>query len=220
MSDNNEQALERVSLRAALGVGGDPDFALMLPAGWIRRPPDDETEQAIIASLQRRLMDAHRPDLYGRLRSQVREAFANMRKVSTLAIFMPGDDVPESAVLPVSLTASIQHAEPGQNLDGFVRDAIAHSGATPLLGDKRTLRVERTTTESLDGEPLRVTTVAYLTPVPGSQRRRALVLSLVVLRPIDVSDEDEFFVQMLGLFDLCVSTLVWLPPDGDMSPSP
>ena len=62
-----------------------------------------------------------------------------------------------------------------------------------------------------NGEQLLVTTVAYLTPIPGSGRRRALLLTLVLLRGADVPPDDPPLLQMKALFDLCVSTLTWLP---------
>ena len=92
-----------------------------------------------------------------------------------------------------------------------MRGAVAREGATPLLGDKRFLRAERETTQSLDGDTGIVTTVLYLTPFPGSGRRRALQLTLVIVRPPDAPADDEPMVQMRALFDLCVSTLTWLP---------
>lgn len=205
-----EGAQARVSLREALGGAPDPDFGLVLPPGWERRDVTDAEQTRMLSQIRGRLMEAHRPDLYARMRVLVGDAFAQMRKVSTVAMFTPGDS-PDAVFIPASLTASIQHAEPGENLDGYVRSAIQRDGATPLLGDKRVMRVERETTDTLDGEQVLVTTVAYLTPVPGSQRRRALLLTLVIMRPLDVPADDAPLVQMKALFDLCVSTLTWFP---------
>jgi hypothetical protein len=206
-----EPSPTRVSLREQLGGAPDPDFALMLPPGWVRRDVTDEEQERMLSGIRGRLLDAHRPDLYGRMRGLVREAFTQMRRVSTIAMFTAGDSAPDSAYMPASLTATVQHAEPGQNLDAYVRSAIVSDGATPLLGDKRFMRVERETSEALDGEQMLVTTVVYMTPVPGSDRRRALLLTLVILRPIDAPADDGPLVQMKTLFDLCASTLTWIP---------
>lgn len=201
----------RIGLRELLGGEPDPDFSLVLPPGWVRRGVDEDEQERMLAQIRTRTMQAHRPDLHARLRVMVDEAFTQMRKVSTVAMFTAADEAPESAYLPASLTASIQHAEPGQTLDSYVRAAILADGATPLLGDKRIMRVERETSDTLDGEQLLVTTVAYLTPVPGSGRRRALLLTLVLLRGADVPADDPPLLQMKALFDLCASTLTWMP---------
>lgn len=203
----------QVSLRELLGGAPDPDFALVLPPGWVRRDVTDAERDHMLDKMRVRLLDAHRPDLYGRMRALVTQAFTQMRSVSTVAMFTAGDDAPDSAYMPASLTATIQHAEPGENLDAYVRGAITANGATALFGDKRFLRVERETTERMDGESMLATTVVYMTPVPGSQRRRALLLTLVILRPTDAPADDLPLVQMKTLFDLCASTLTWLPVD-------
>lgn len=214
MTDAAEtQPPARVSLREQLGGTPDPDFALALPPGWVRRDVSDDEQQRMLSKVRGRLLEAHRPDLYARMRQLVDEAFTQMRKVSTIAMFTAGDSAPDSAYLPASLTATIQHAEPGHNLDAYVRSAITADGATPLLGDKRVMRVERESSETLDGEQLLVTTVVYMTPVPGSERRRALLLTLVIMRPTDAPADDAPLLQMKALFDLCVSTLTWLPRD-------
>jgi len=200
----------QVPLRELLGGSPDPDFALVLPPGWVRREVTDAEQKDMLGKIRGRMLDAHRPDLYGRMRALVNDAFTQMRKVSTVAMFTAADDAPDTAFMPASLTATIQHAEAGQNLDSYVRGALAGDGATALFGDKRFIRVERETTESLDGEQMLVTTVVYMTPVPGSQRRRALLLTLVILRPLDAPADDLPLVQMKTLFDLCASTLTWV----------
>ncbi|MBO9625082.1 MAG: hypothetical protein J7484_01755 [Microbacterium sp.] len=201
----------RISLREQLGGTPDPDFTLMLPPGWVRREVTDDEQERMLTKVRGRLLEAHRPDLYGRMRQLVTEAFTQMRKVSTVAMFTAGDSAPDSAYMPASLTATIQQADPGENLDAYVRAAIASDGATPLLGDKRIMRVERESSQTLDGEPMLVTTVVYMSPVPGSERRRALLLTLVIMRPPEAPADDAPLLQMKALFDLCVSTLTWIP---------
>ncbi len=203
----------RVSLREQLGGTPDPDFALVLPPGWVRREVTDDERDRMLSKVRGRLMEAHRPDLYGRMRQLVTEAFTQMHRVSTVAMFTAADEAPDSAYMPASLTATVQHADPGQNLDAYVRSAILSDGATPLLGDRRIMRVERESSDTLDGERMLVTTVVYMTPVPGSERRRALLLTLVIMRPPEAPADDAPLLQMKTLFDLCVSTLTWTPRD-------
>lgn len=201
----------RISLREQLGGAADPDFALVLPPGWERREVTSDEEERMLSGVRSRLRDAHRPDLYARMSELVQEAFVQMRRVSTVAMFLPSPDAEDALYLPASLTAGVQHADAGTNLDSFVASAVRTQGATPLLEDKRFLRVERDATKTLDGDTTGVTTVVYLTPVPGSQRRRALQLTLVVMHPVDAPPDDPPLVAIKALFDLCVSTLNWIP---------
>lgn len=206
-----EGPTERISLRAELGAAPDPDFTLVLPPGWIRRSVDGAVEKDMLGAMRSRLMQAHRPDLYAQMDRLLRDAFTQMRRVEAVAMFVPSTDASEALYLPASLTASIQRAPAGENLDAVVREAIAERGATALLEDKRFLRMETDEVQTLEGERVAVTTVMYLTPIPGSQRRRALRLVLVIMRPVDVPADDPPMVAMRTLFDLCVSTLAWLP---------
>lgn len=201
----------RVSLRDALGAKRDPDFALVLPPGWARRPVTHDERQRMDAAMRARLRDAHRPDLYARMRQLLGEAFAQMDAADVVAMFIPDGTDDDALVLPASLTARILRAEPGETLDAHVRAAISREGATPLLGDKRFLRAEREGRQTLDDDTAAVTTVVYLTPVPGSGRQRALQFTLVIARPTDVPADDPPMVQMRALFDLCVASLVWEP---------
>ncbi|MGO4681881.1 hypothetical protein [Microbacterium sp. 2MCAF23] len=201
----------RVSLREQLGGAPDPDFTLILPPGWERRGVDDATERSMLGAMRQRLMTAQRPELYAQMNRLLREAFVQMRKVSVVAMFVPADDAEHALFLPASLTASIQRSDSGENLDDFVRTAIREHGATALLEDQRFLRMERDEVQTVEGERVGVTTVVYITPMPGSQRRRALRLTLVLMRPDDVPLDDPPLVAMRALFDLCVSTLAWLP---------
>lgn len=207
-------ASTRVSLRTELGGAADPDFLLVLPPGWERRAVNDAERDRMLSAMRTRLMNAQRPEIYARMQTLMRESFDRFKKTSTVAMFVPsdpGESGEQPLILPASLTAGIQKAEPGQTLDAFVRNAIARDGATPLFQDKRFLRVERDKPESLDGERFITTTVAYMTPIPGSGRQRALLLTLVLLRPEDVPADDEPMVAMKALFDMCVSSLTWVP---------
>ncbi|MCT9818879.1 hypothetical protein N3K63_01120 [Microbacterium sp. W1N] len=206
----------RVSLRDALGAPRDPDFTLVLPPGWTRRPVTADERTRMDAAMRARLMEVHRPDLYARMRVLLAEAFAQLDAVGAVAMFLPDtDESPGALVLPASLTARVLRAEPGATLDDHVRASIVRDGATPLLGDKRILRAERESEQHIDGESALLTTVVYLSPIPGSGRRRALQLTLVITRPVDVPADDPPLLQMRALFDLCVSSLAWVSADDD-----
>ncbi len=203
---------ERLSLREQLGGAPDPVFEISLPTGWVRREATQTQHEQLQSSLRDRLMQAHRPDLLARLRPLVDDAFAKMAEESVIAFFTPGTGDDEALGLPASLIASLRQAPvPGENLDPLIRSLIREAGATPLLGDQRVLRFEREARQKVDDGEFLQTTVVYLTPVPGSDRRRALQLTATIARPVDAPADDRPFVLMKALFDLCASTVTWKP---------
>ncbi|QYJ05589.1 hypothetical protein KUV85_07905 [Nocardioides panacisoli] len=201
-----------MTLRDELGVRPDPEFDLDLPDGWARHGVDEESLQGLLAAVRRRCMDAHKPDLYAEMRLQMEEAFANMRRGGVFAYFCPSDPDPGTLAIPASINASVRRAEPGQSLDDLARTLIRQHGATPLLGDKRTLRCERERTSRLGTETLVHHSVVYLTPIPGAKRRRALSLVAGFARAPEVPTDAESIEATRFLFDACISTLRWRAP--------
>ncbi len=108
--------------------------------------------------------------------------------------------------VPASITATILSAD--QGLDEHMAQLIA-DGATALEGDRRFVRSEATDEVTQDGVRLGVTTVRYFTPVPGSRRRRALVLSAVMPHPPGIDPEDRLLAATKLLIDAHVGTLRW-----------
>ena len=199
------------ALRAELGMRRDPEFEMDLPAGWTRSAADDETLRRMLTSMKRRLMEAHRPDLYAQMKSMLESSFEDMRRGGVFAFFSATDPGPHTLFVPASLNASIRKAEPGQNLDDIVRSLVREQGATPLLGDKRTLRVERQKIRRMGTDSLVSHSIVYLTPVPGAQRRRALQLVAGFASAVGTPADDPMLESMRALFDSCVSTLRWRP---------
>ncbi|WP_159620946.1 protein TPRXL [Ruania rhizosphaerae] len=200
------------SLRDELGVRKDPEFEMTLPPGWSRRAPDDETLEAMMVRMKQRLMDAHRPDLYGQLRTQLQQSFEDMRKNGVFAMFVPDGDENETLFLPVSLNASIRRAEAGQTLDQVVSTLVRDYGATPLYADKRTIRCEQQQQVRLGGDTIVSHSVLYLTPVPGAKRQRALQLVAGYGRPVDVPEDEPGFRALRSLFDACAASVRWKAP--------
>lgn len=197
------------SLKAELREETLPEFTLTLPAGWVRRVPSDQVRDEMLAAAKSRLMQAHRPDLYGQTVGMVKKLFSEMQRVETVAFFGPGEDAPDTAYLPATLTASIRRGQNGESLDGPIAQLIRHEGATPLGDDKRFLRWERETTENVDGTRVATTTVAYFTPVPDTGRKRALQLTLVITHDPSEPGDDDFVTTLKMLFDAHVSTFSW-----------
>ncbi|WP_405216197.1 hypothetical protein [Agrococcus sp. Ld7] len=196
------------SLRAELGAPADPEFDLELPEGWERRDASPATERSMLQAARRRLMDAHRPDLFAQLRTELQQSFAAMRRMEAIAHFGPGTTTPDTLFLPASLIASIRTPQPGVTLQQEMAERIRR-GATSLLGDKRFIRDERELDQRIGTDAAKQRTVVYLTPIPGSQQARALQLTLVITRGAEFPADDPALLGMLRLFDACVSTLRW-----------
>lgn len=196
------------SLRAQLGAPADPEFDLELPEGWQRRDASPETEQAMLQAARRRLMEAHRPDLFAQLRAELHESFAAMRRMDAIAHFGPGPETPDTLFLPASLIATVRTPQPGVTLQQEMAEHI-RQGATSLFGDRRFVRDERELDQRIGTEAATQRTVVYLTPIPGSRQARALQLTLVITRGAELPADDPALLGMLRLFDACVSTLRW-----------
>lgn len=202
-----------LTLREQLTGRTDPDFTLRMLPGWERRTPDDDDLADREAALKKRCMEAHRPDLYGPTRTMLRESHAAMRRERALAYYTPasGED---TLWIPGGIIASIRHAPDGGSLDELMARTIQRFGATPLFGDKRFIRFERDGPQRVPGGTVGMSSIIYLTPVPGSRRRRALQLTATHGRPLEVDADAERVRQTTMAFDLCVSTLAWVSPSG------
>lgn len=203
-----------MTLRDELGVQPDPDFDLELPQGWARHGVDDESRARVLDGVRERCMQQHRPDLFAELRRQVEEAYADMRRGGVFAYFAPTDPGPSTLAIPASINASIRKAEPGRTLDDLVRSLIREQGAQPLLGDPRTLRFETERTARVGTDTVVSHSAVYLTPVPGTGRRRALALVAGFGRTPDVEPDAPSVQATRDLFDACVATLTWRAPAG------
>ncbi|GGR60128.1 hypothetical protein J2S40_004364 [Nocardioides luteus] len=200
------------SLRESLGVMPDPDFDMKLPPGWSRREVDDQTFDTMVSGLKRRLMQEHRPELYAETRRMLKRSFDDMRQNGAFAFFVATDQDPSTLWMPASMVASIRRPEPGSSLDDLARNLIVNYGATPLMGDVRTLRYEQEKHIKLGADSIVSRTVTYLIPVPGTKRRRALQIVAGLSTPLEMSGEDPYVVSTKFLFDSCVSTVTWQPP--------
>jgi len=197
-----------------------PDFELELPPGWRRHPVDDHSLQTLLGETRRRCMEQQRPELFAHLKSLLEESFDQMRKAHVFAYFSPTDPGEQTLALPSSINASIRAGEPGQSLDSLVRMMIRHHGATPLLGDRGTIRLERER-ELVSEQGTAINhSVIYLTPVPGTGRKKALQLVAAFPRPADVSADAPEIDAVRALFDACVSTLRWVGVEVRRTPRP
>ena len=197
------------SLKAELRGETVPEFTLTIPGGWVRKDPTDQVRDEMLAAVKKRLMQAHRPDLYGQTTGMVRKLFSEMHRMETIAFFGPGENAPAQAYLPATLTATVRRGANGQSLDGPIAELIRNEGATALGDDKRFLRWGSSTVESLDGTRVATTTVLYLTPIPDAGRKRALQFTLIITHNPDEPGDGDFVVGLTTLFDAYLSTFTW-----------
>lgn len=195
-----------------LGGKRDPEFEMDVPPGWTRHQPDDATLQRMTKEMRRRLMGTHRPDLYADMKLLLERSFEDMRRDGVFAFFSATNDDSRTLFLPASINASIRRAGPGESLDELVRRLISTQGAEPLLGDQRTIRFESERTVRTGTDTVVNHTVIYLTPIPGSKRRRALQLTAGFARPVEMPSDDAWLERMRELFDACVASVRWRAP--------
>lgn len=168
----------------------------------------NDSRDIVLAAAKARLMAAHRPDLWGSVRGSIIEAFDGLIRSKGIAVMLPmegGDGVP---FVPTSLTAAL-HTGAGESLDDVVSGLI-NRGATPLGGDKRFIRLESRESVTQEGVKLGVTTIRYLTPIPGSNRSRALLLTAVLPHEPDTDRDDPVLSSVRFSMDAHVSTLRWV----------
>lgn len=199
-------------LREMLGATKDPEFRLKLLPGWERHTPNAADRDAIDEALKRRMMAASRPELHAALKVHLDQTFRAMQEQGVIAYFAATAETERRAYVPGSIVATIRRSPAGESLDGYITDAIRNLGATPLFEDKRFIRFEREATKTIEGEPVGVSTICYITPIPGSNRRRGLQLTASLARPPEMSVSDEMFVAWKTALDVCVSTLRWEMP--------
>lgn len=200
------------SLRELLGGTKEPEFELKLLPGWERHSPDDADKAAMDAALKKRFMSANRPELHAAMRGQLEQAYALMKQHQVKAYFAATAETDSLAIIPGAIVATTFHAHSGETLDTHVAAIIRDHGAKPLFGDRRFIRYERESTKTAEGdEPVVATSIVYMTPVPGSKRRRGLQLTATIARPLDMAATDEKFLSWKLALDVCVSTLRWVP---------
>lgn len=202
---------EAISLREMLGASKDPEFEIKLLPGWERRTPDEGDRNQLSMSLKSRLDDLKRPDLYGVVSKMVDESYDAMNQQSVIAYYAPTHVEDAATLIPGSLMASIRRSPNGGSLDELMASLIRDHGARPLFDDKRFVRFEREKTVTIDESTVCQNTLIYLTPVPGTNRRRALQFTASFIRPVESSGEDKLVKSWKFAFDACVSTLRWLP---------
>lgn len=199
-----------MTLREQLGMSAEPDFEIDLPSGWERRDVGDDDRAALQSALRRKFLSIQRPDQYAAVQALVDGSYEAMTAAGAIAYYAATTGDANTLWIPGSIVVSTRTATAEITLDQMVTHAIREFGAEPLLGDKRFVRFERDEIVTVDEASVGLTTVEYLTPIPTTQRRRALQFTATVARPAEVGPDDEQVVASKQLYDACISTLRWV----------
>jgi len=191
---------------------GVPPFRLVLPPGWVRHVPTNAAQQEDVRKASAIFMQAGRPDLDAEFRTMMAQVNQVMRNTKVFAVYRQ-QDVPMEELLPLSITASLLTAAHGKNLDGWVTEAFRLRGAVFL--DDHVKHIVRWVTEakrpsgasSIDG--VGGHTITYVVPVPGTQRRKALVFTSTIVIPDGDVLPAEVLDELALLSDSIVSTFAW-----------
>lgn len=198
-------------LRRELGAR-DPEWTMLLPAGWERLDVDEASLQDLLRRLRTRLMQQHAVQAYAAVSQRLRASVEQLRDRGGVAMLLPLESVEGHQYLPASVSAAFVGGSEGE-LDKAV-ERMVRDGATALADDRRWVRVRRTV-QGLEGEERAAqTTVRYLTPVPGTKRRRALVLTATIVHDETWRSGDEFLEGVVALIDAHVTTFRWSPREG------
>lgn len=191
------------------GAAAVPEFEIKLLPGWERHSGGDADKAQLDDRIKRRFMDLHRPDLYATVRSMIDESYDKMRQEGVLAFFAATGEGEDKVVIPGSIVVSERRSTSGENLDTLIKGLMRDFGAAPLFGDVRFMRYEREKTVTMQDATITQTSLVYLTPIPGSGRKRALQFVASFGRPIEMSPDDDKVKAWKFAFDSCVSTLRW-----------
>ena len=191
------------------GAAAVPEFEIKLLPGWERHRGSDADKTQLDDRIKRRFMDLHRPDLYATVRSMIDESYDKMKQEGVLAFFAATGADEGKVVIPGSIVVSERRSAPGESLDTTIKALMRDFGAAPLFGDVRFMRYEREKTVTMQDATIAQTSLVYLTPIPGSGRKRALQFVASFGRPVEMSADDDKVKAWKFAFDSCISTLRW-----------
>ncbi|WP_448005891.1 hypothetical protein [Agromyces bauzanensis] len=187
-----------------------PAFRLLFPPGWTRHRPTPDDERELLQAMRSKIRPYGRPDLEFQLTAAVKASFRDLRTRDGIAVYLP-TEVSEQTLVPMTITA-VRLTEPsGASLDGHVSDLFRQHGAE-FLGDDHTIVRWRRTFARLNGLEGGINEqVNYLVPVPGSERRSAVLLCTSILQSTQEPMSPDDLDACIGLSDVIASTFAWAP---------
>ncbi|HET6672418.1 MAG TPA: hypothetical protein VFG92_03505 [Agromyces sp.] len=187
---------------------GVPSFRMLFPSGWTRHNLTVDDERELLDAMRAKIRRLARPDLEFQLTAAVKSSFRELRAKDGIAIYLP-TSTDESALVPMSITASRIADPAGGSLDGHVADLFRQHGAEFLGEDHAIVRWRRSFARIAGVEGAADEQVNYLVPVPGASRRAALLLSTSILLDPQEPMEESQLQELIGLSDAIVGTFAW-----------
>ncbi|SDH36182.1 hypothetical protein [Agrococcus jejuensis] len=184
-----------------------PPFRILLAPCWDGLRPDDDGVGALRDAASARLAAAHRPDLDASVGAMLAQARARLRRTSTFLVLHQVQDF-DGFFAPMTISFT-EHAAASGSLDEQVSAIVAKHGAEPLRGDVGMLRWTTDASTAVGEGRVRTRTISYLTPVPGTERTRALLAVATILVADDAPDDHPLLVGSEQVADAMLATFEW-----------
>lgn len=191
---------------------GVPRFRMLLPAEWASFPVTPELGGELEKRAREVFARAGRPDLDGVFSAQLSSAMRGLEESGANYVFLPSERTPGKDPLALSMIATFVNSPDG-SLDGWIKTRVRSHGAEMLDPGGRIIRWHERR-PGLDDETHRAHSI-YVTPVPGTNRRRALMLTGSTVIGADSPDDDEYAVAVRMIFDAMASTVTWIIDDAE-----
>lgn len=190
-----------------------PRFRILLPPEWASFPVTPDLGDQFERKAREVFARAGRPDLDGVFTAQLARAMRGLQEAGAKYIFLPSERTPGKDPFALSMVATFIDSPDGP-LDAWIT-ARVRSGAEMLDPEGRIV-FWRDRGLGLDGETHKAQST-YVIPVPGSKRRKALMLTGTTIVGAESDDDDEYAVAVRMIFDAMVSTVTWIvdDPEGD-----
>ncbi|GAB3618688.1 hypothetical protein GCM10027416_32450 [Okibacterium endophyticum] len=186
-----------------------PLFRMLLPDEWQCFPVTPDLGNEVELRTREVFKKAGRPDLDGQFTAELHRSMQGLERAGAKYILLPTNRAADKAPLSLSMIITFVDS-PDRSLDGWVTARI-HEGAQ-LLDPEGKIVFWHARTEGTDGETQQ-TQSTYVIPVPGSNRRQALMLRGTALIGIDTPDDDEYVTAVHSIFDAMASTVAWVRAD-------
>ncbi|AZS45918.1 MULTISPECIES: hypothetical protein [Microbacterium] len=190
---------------------GTPRFRILLPAEWASWPVTPELGAQLEQRTRPAFARAGRPDLDGMFTSQLNSAMKGLAEAGAKYVFLPSERTPGKDPLALSMIATFIDSPDGP-LDAWVTSRI-RDGAE-LLDTEGRIVYWRDRRAGLDDETHRAQSI-YVISVPGTNRRKALMLTGSTIVGAETADDDEYAVAVRMIFDAMASTVTWVADDVD-----
>lgn len=185
-----------------------PPYRLLFPAGWTRHDVTEESERALLERSRAQFKQYGRPDLDFQMTARVKASFRQLRTQNAFALFMM-TEAPDNGVIPFSITAAYLRDPHGRSLDTRIAQIFREEGGE-FLGDDRTIVRWTRSYRGLPDLPGAVNEqINYAIPVPGTERRLALLFSSSILNDDAATVDDPTREMLVTLSDAIMGTFTW-----------